>query len=67
MLHSPPELQNSLLIIERPGMSSSHLNHSEMTKYFFEIAPPQAGRNVPIPSEISAEQIKTPFSLTKWF
>ena len=50
-------------------MSFSHLNHSEMTKYFLELTPPhtQAGRNIPIPTEILAEQIKIPFTLTKGF
>lgn len=62
-LHTPLERQSSPLIAGRPRMSFSHTNHSEMTKYFLELLPPQVSRNIPIPTEILAEQIKTPFSL----
>lgn len=55
----PADLKEGIL-----RMSSSHLNHCKMTKYFLEL-PPTVGRNIPIPTAILAEQIKTPLSSIK--
>lgn len=46
-LHTPLKMQSSLLITGRQGMSFSHLNHSEMKKYFLELPPHRLAEIVP--------------------